>query len=164
MASRDILLQPVSAGDLIDRALRLYRRNFASLLAIAAVPGLAAVVGGLLTVFPQDKIGLQILGNLITWGLKPVVNLMIIGVLTRVVADHLMLGREISFRRTWRLLLSKFGRLSGVATIGWLFLPISTVIIGGIVAVGAGVASGARRSAQDRSASGRATALPGADL
>jgi hypothetical protein len=34
------ILEPMSIGDIIDRSVRLYRRNFGSLLAVAAVPSL----------------------------------------------------------------------------------------------------------------------------
>jgi hypothetical protein len=139
MAARDLLLQPVSAGDLIDRALRLYRKNLGSLLAIAAIPGLIAVVGGLLTVFAQDQVGSIILGGMIIWVVTPILNLMVVGALTRVLADYLMVGREISFRRTWRLLLVRSGRLFGVALIGWLLLFVSLMILGGGSALGIGV-------------------------
>jgi hypothetical protein len=139
-ASRDLLLQPVSAGDVIDRALRLYRHNFTSLLAIAALPGLTAITGGLLTVFTQDHLGFILLGGWITWGVAPVVNLMVIGALTRVIADHLMHGAELSFRRTWRLLRQRFARLLGVSMIGWMLVPVSALLVGGVALFGAGIA------------------------
>src|SRR5436190_22625409 len=38
------ILEPMSTGDVIDRAVRLYRRNFTSLIAIVAVPTLIGYV------------------------------------------------------------------------------------------------------------------------
>src|SRR2546423_12150184 len=38
------ILEPMSTGDVIDRAVRLYRRNFGSLIAIVAVPTLIGYV------------------------------------------------------------------------------------------------------------------------
>jgi hypothetical protein len=41
-------LEPISTGDVIDRAVRLYRRNFTALISIAAVPSLSYFVGTLM--------------------------------------------------------------------------------------------------------------------
>ncbi|MCS6805399.1 MAG: hypothetical protein RMM98_00995 [Acidobacteriota bacterium] len=132
MKSVELLLQPVSAGDLIDRAIRLYRRHFGTLLAITALPALIAVLGGLLTVFPDDDAGLSILGSLLTYSLSPVLNLMLIGGLTKVVADHVMQQQPISFVRTWQVVLHHFGQLAGVAVTGWLLLPLTIIMVGGV--------------------------------
>lgn len=145
MKSAELLLQPVSAGDLIDRAIRLYRRHFGTLLAITAVPAFIAVLGGLLTVFPDEDAGLAILGSLLTYGLSPVINLMVIGGLTKVVAEHVMEQQPISFGRTWRVVLQHFSQLLGVAVTGWLLLPLTIMMVGGMgllaIALLAGVVS-----------------------
>src|SRR5262245_45903721 len=39
---------PMSAGDIIDRAVRLYRRNFLALLRIVIAPSLVAYAGSIL--------------------------------------------------------------------------------------------------------------------
>jgi hypothetical protein len=98
-----------------------------------------AVAGGLLTVFAGADLTMTALGNLMTYGLAPILNLMIIGGLTKVVADHVMVEDPISFRRTWRVILQHASQLIGVATIGWLLLPISLAILGGIGFVGIGI-------------------------
>src|SRR5258706_6114064 len=41
------ILEPMSTGDVIDRAVRLYRRNFTPLVAIVAVPSVIGYVAGL---------------------------------------------------------------------------------------------------------------------
>jgi len=133
MRSRELLLQPVSAGDLIDRALRLYRRYLAALLAIAAVPGLVAVVGGLLAVFAGADLMMTAAGNFLTFGLSPVLNLVVIGALTKVVADHVVREEPISFRQTWQVILRDWERLLGVAAIGWLFLSTTLIVLGTIL-------------------------------
>ena len=43
-----LALAPLGAGDLIDRAVRLYRRNFFTLVRISALPVLISAVGGVL--------------------------------------------------------------------------------------------------------------------
>ena len=47
--SNDLALQPLGAGDLIDRAVRLYRRHFFTLIRIAAPPVLISAIGSTLT-------------------------------------------------------------------------------------------------------------------
>src|ERR1044071_805534 len=42
------ILEPMSTGDVIDRAVRLYRRNFTSLVAIVSVPTLIGYVSSLM--------------------------------------------------------------------------------------------------------------------
>src|SRR5262249_50709841 len=42
------ILAPMSAGDIIDRAIRIYRRNFLALLRIAIAPSLVAYAGSIL--------------------------------------------------------------------------------------------------------------------
>jgi hypothetical protein len=41
-------LEPMSAGDIIDRAVRLYRRNFIALVRIVLAPSIVAYTGGIL--------------------------------------------------------------------------------------------------------------------
>jgi hypothetical protein len=139
MKSRELLLQPVSAGDLIDRSLRLYRRHLTSLLAIAAVPGLVAVLGGLLTVFAGGDLLTPAGGHLLIYGLSPILNLMVVGGLTKVVANHVMFDEPITFRRTWQVVIQHFGRLFGVAVIGWLLLPVTVTCLIGVGVIGLGM-------------------------
>lgn len=139
MRSHELLLQPVSAGDLIDRALWLYRRHLAALLTIAAVPGLVAVGGGLVTALAGTDLMVVAAGHVLTYGLSPILNLMIIGGLTKAVADHVMHQEPISVLRTWRIIIRHWGRLLSVATLGWLLLPLSLLILGGVGFVGVGI-------------------------
>src|SRR6516164_5142574 len=48
-AANDLALQPLGAGDLIDRAVRLYRRHFMTLIRIAAPPVIVSAAGSMLT-------------------------------------------------------------------------------------------------------------------
>src|SRR5215472_13432041 len=47
--SNNLALAPLGAGDLIDRAVRLYRRHFLTLLRIAAPPVLVSALGSAIT-------------------------------------------------------------------------------------------------------------------
>src|SRR5256885_15419990 len=48
-SSSELALAPLGAGDLIDRAVRLYRRHFLTLIRIAAPPVLVSAVGSTIT-------------------------------------------------------------------------------------------------------------------
>ena len=56
-APAELALAPLGAGDLIDRAVRLYRRHFLTLLRIAAPPVLLSAVGSTLTTIAFRAIG-----------------------------------------------------------------------------------------------------------
>src|SRR6185295_20009043 len=45
----DLAIAPLGAGDLIDRAVRLYRRHFLTLISIAAPPVLVSALGSTIT-------------------------------------------------------------------------------------------------------------------
>src|SRR3954469_17231536 len=55
--SNDLALAPLGAGDLIDRAVRLYRRHFLTLIRIAAPPVLVSALGSTLTTFAFRELG-----------------------------------------------------------------------------------------------------------
>src|SRR4030095_15947480 len=53
----DLALAPLGAGGLIDRAVRLYRRHFLTLIRIAAPPVLLSAAGSTLTTIAFRAIG-----------------------------------------------------------------------------------------------------------
>src|SRR5438132_4073200 len=48
-SSSELALAPLGAGDLIDRAVRLYRQHFLTLIRIAAPPVLVSALGSAIT-------------------------------------------------------------------------------------------------------------------
>src|SRR5207237_9017191 len=48
-SSSELALAPLGAGDLIDRAVRLYRQHFLTLIRIAAPPVLVSAIGSTIT-------------------------------------------------------------------------------------------------------------------
>src|SRR2546428_3439258 len=48
-ANSELALAPLGAGDLIDRAVRLYRQHFLTLIRIAAPPVLVSAIGSTIT-------------------------------------------------------------------------------------------------------------------
>lgn len=131
------ILEPMSVGDVIDRAVRLYRRNFVPLLCIVAVPGFIGYLATTTFWFGYSK---MVLGAGPTGEMTPdafsIVMLLLGGILypvwlftllftvagmSRVIGDHIMLGEPITFR-TWYKAARK--RLGDIVLMGLLFLVI----------------------------------------
>jgi hypothetical protein len=121
------ILEPMSTGDVIDRAVRLYRRNFAPLVAVAAVPSLIGYVSSMLIIYgytsmfsdiergpsPESattSMSLVLLGMLAypVWFFALLV--MVCG-LSRAVADHVMLGEPITFRKCFAAVRKRLGNI-----------------------------------------------------
>src|SRR5256884_3802653 len=78
----DLSLAPLGAGDLIDRAVRLYRRHFMTLIRIAAPPVIINTLGSLLLT----------LGGLSTWSAGGVVLLSLLMFLIQVGLNVIVIG------------------------------------------------------------------------
>src|SRR5262249_36448423 len=131
------ILEPMSTGDVIDRAVRLYRRNFTPLVAIAAVPTLIGYVVSLMFWYGYTSL----LSSATTSGIVPVpailmlvvgglgypvwmdVLLLTISGLSRVVGDHLMLREPITFRGCWAAARRRIGAITlmGLLCLALLF-------------------------------------------
>jgi hypothetical protein len=137
---RNYLLTPLGVGDLIDRAVRLYRRNFFALVKIAAAPVIVSAVGGVLvtigwrgfytagkevsfllyTMMLAAGLFLQIGGNLST--------LMVMGGATRNFVRYLLWGEPVSARETFRSVKSRFWSLLGAAVLIGFLLTVFTLL------------------------------------
>jgi hypothetical protein len=134
------ILEPMSTGDVIDRAVRLYRRNFTALVAIVAVPSVIGYLAGLAFTTGYAKLltSVAIPGSagmegsallLLILGLigQPVwffVYVFTVTGLARVIADHLMLGETITVRRCFSAARQRLGDIALLALLmfGVLFL------------------------------------------
>jgi len=131
------ILEPMSTGDVIDRAVRLYRRNFTPLVAIAAVPTLIGYVVSLMFWYGYTSllssattsgiVRVPAILMLVVGGLGyPVwmyVLLLTISGLSRVVGDHLMLSEPITFRGCWAAARRRIGAITlmGLLCLALLF-------------------------------------------
>lgn len=121
------VIVPLGPGDLIDRAVRFYRGNFWTFVAMAAPP---VVVGALVSVIwtfitrnyiydgsglsPIDNIGYYVsvwLGGLAIWFVVLVCTFAVMGGASRNFVRHLLFGERITFRSTYKNLWAKFGPL-----------------------------------------------------
>jgi hypothetical protein len=120
------ILEPMSTGDVIDRAVRLYRRNFTPLVAITAVPTLIGYVVTLMFWYgytslltgaassrgmPITAIWMLALGGL-GYPIWMFTLLSTVCGLSRVVGDHVMLGTPITFRGCFAAVRRRLGAIT----------------------------------------------------
>src|SRR5918911_4052571 len=131
-AVNQLSLVPLGAGDLIDRAVRLYRRHFVTLIRIAAPPviittlgSLMATVGGRSRRLTAGTLLLILIGFLIQVG-GMLLNMMVMGGAARNLITHLLWNEPFSARTTYRNVRARFGGLLGASVIVafWLFLAM----------------------------------------
>jgi hypothetical protein len=131
------ILEPMSTGDVIDRAVRLYRRNFTPLVAIVAVPTLTGYIVSLMFWFGYTELlttverpGSQGVSGVaaLMMGLGAIgypvwffVLLVTVSGLSRVIGDHVMLNEAITFRKCFT---STRRRLGDIFLMGLISLAI----------------------------------------
>ena len=145
------ILEPMSTGDVIDRAVRLYRRNFTPLISIAAIPSVLGYIVSLLFWFGLSElenagrvnagaISFIILGA-IGYPVWLFVLLVTIAGLSRIVGDHVMLEEPITFRGFVQSIRHRFkdiflmGLLSLVALVA-IYMAVSVVIFALFMVIG----------------------------
>jgi len=137
------ILEPISTGDVIDRAVRLYRRNFLPLISIAAVPTLIGYFVSILfwsgyssmlnagagnRNVPVSSIVLIMVGvvGYPIWGYA---FLLTISGLSRVVGDHIMLSEPITFRGWFAAVRRRLGAITLMGLILIAMLAFSYFVI-----------------------------------
>lgn len=130
----DLALAPLGAGDLIDRAVRLYRRHFLTLIRIAAPPVVISAAGSTLTTIAFRAIGatpsgvrllmylLVAFGGGIVIAIGSLFSLIVMGGATRNLVAHLLWYEPVSFRATYRAVKSRFWGLLGASFLVALWL------------------------------------------
>ncbi|HET9530265.1 MAG TPA: hypothetical protein VFQ92_07935, partial [Blastocatellia bacterium] len=133
------ILEPMSTGDVIDRAVRLYRRNFTPLLAIVAVPTVIGYIVSLMFWFGYTELLsggsrsgpsevsagaalVMVLGGL-GYPVWFFVLLVTVSGLSRVIGDHVMLNETITFRKCFASTRRRLGDifLMGMISLALLF-------------------------------------------
>lgn len=137
--AKQLSLAPLGAGDLIDRAVRLYRRHLFILIRIAAPPVIIAAAGwilcnigvrqlfvveeawelGLYVVLLIAGVGLTLAGQLFT--------LVVMGGSTRNLVAHLLHNDPVSASATYLAVKSRFWGLVGASLIVWVWIGFSSV-------------------------------------
>jgi len=143
-------LAPLGAGDLIDRAVRLYRRHFFTLIRIAAPPVLVSAVGSTFTTISFREIGntsssssvalyilvLLIGGAIILCG--SLFSIIVMGGATRTLVAHLLSNEPVTVRATYRAVKSRFwGLLVASVLVGiWLVFAAFIAFLAAEILIG----------------------------
>lgn len=158
-------LAPLGAGDLIDRAVRFYRKNFLTFVMIAAPP---VIVGTLISV-GWTVLGRQLFagnldprsgdtalyyvfvwfGNAVIWMAETIATLVVMGGASRNFVRHLLFGEPITFRETYDNTRKRFFALVGASSlitillsvIGFIFFYFGLMITGLLIILIIGIFS-----------------------
>jgi hypothetical protein len=136
----ELALAPLGAGDLIDRAVRMYRRHFLTLLRIAAPPVLVSALGSTLTTLawrelmatPSDLsmvfYVLMLMGGITITICGSLFSVIVMGGSTRTLVAHLLWNEPVTARATYRAVKSRFWGLLGASVLMALWLGFATVL------------------------------------
>lgn len=140
-----MVLAPLGAGDLIDRAVRFYRQFFWTLVLIAAPP---VIVGTLISV-GWTVLGRQIFsisanqysaenaayflflwfGTMVIWLTETIATLVVMGGASRNFVRHLLFEEPMAFGQTYRNTFKRLGGLVVASTFTAIFLGIAGFVI-----------------------------------
>jgi len=141
LAVNESQLAPLGAGDLIDRTVRLYRRNFTPLVRASAPPVLVTAVGGVLLTVAGRALGATESGGRLAvyfvlaalgvglWAVGLLMHWVVMGGASRNLVMHLLWGEPVSARAIYRNVRARF-----------LGLLAASVLVGGWVLFSAGLA------------------------
>src|SRR5687768_5210501 len=108
----ELPLAPLGAGDLIDRAVRLYRRHLFVLIRTAAPPVIIAAAGWIVfslsiqqvfTALETDDLFLYVVLSLVSFGVITggyLLTLVVMGGATRTLVAHLLRNEPVTARAT----------------------------------------------------------------
>lgn len=135
---------PLGAGDLIDRSVRFYRKNFWTFILIAAPPVVAGIlfsVGWMMlarNIFevkyadPTEAVLYRVFvwfGDLIIWVVQLVALLVVMGGASRNFVRHILFDEAMTFRETYRNVRGRLPGLIGVS----LLLTVALGIFGTVI-------------------------------
>lgn len=141
----NLSLTPLGAGDLIDRAVRFYRKNFWTLITIAAPPVIAGTLFSVVwTILGREMFSAQAapnsgerafyyfflwFGNLIIWLIETIATLVVMGGASRNFVRHLLFGEPVTFGDTYRNTFKRIGSLVAASTLLVLFLGFIGLVL-----------------------------------
>jgi hypothetical protein len=136
LSVQQLSLAPLGAGDLIDRAVRLYRRHFMTLIRIAAPPVVISAIGSVLVTVSNRstaaRLGggdvLLILFGFLLWVGGILLNVIVMGGAARNLITHLLWNEPFSARTTYRNVRARFWGLLGASVIVAIWIFIAFVI------------------------------------
>ncbi len=135
-------LAPLGAGDLIDRAVRLYRRHVFTLIRIAAPPVIVSAIGWVLLGIAWRAVFVTPSGALLLFyfflgalGAALVVggyvfSLIVMGGAAHNLVTHLLWNEPVSMRATYAAVRSRFWGLLGATVIMVAWVGVSVMVAG----------------------------------
>ena len=144
-----LALAPLGAGDLIDRAVRLYRRHLFVLIRTAAPPCIIVAAGWILfsisirRIFVADQSD-DLVFYVFAWFLSIAMMLggylftvVVMGGATRTLVAHLLRNDAVTARATYAAVRSRFWGLLGASLIVllWIFASLIAASTGGQMAM-----------------------------
>lgn len=148
-SANDLHLVPLGAGDLIDRAVRLYRRHLFTLMRIAAPPVVVTAIGWVLWTISTRRVGstpdtaglffyaLLILAAILIVIAGHIFSLLVMGGASRNLVTHLLWNEPVLARTTYAAVRSRFWSLLGATLIVVLWLGLASMVglFGGYIIV-----------------------------
>jgi hypothetical protein len=136
VAFNQLSLAPLGAGDLIDRAVRLYRRHFMTLIRIAAPPVVISATGSVLITIggrtPARMLtageALLLFFGFLLWIGGWLFNVIVMGGAARNLITHLLWQEPFSARATYRNVRQRFWGLLGASVIIALWIGIAFIV------------------------------------
>ncbi len=143
-SNSQLALTPLGAGDLIDRSVRFYRKNFWTFILIASPP---IVMGAIFLICwmilaknlfsvsaanPTEATFYQFflsLGSFFIWFIQLIAVFVVMGGASRNFVRHLLFGEPITFRETYKNVKSRFWGLTGTSTLLVFLLGFFGLII-----------------------------------
>jgi hypothetical protein len=139
-SANDLHIVPLGAGDLIDRAVRLYRRHLFVLIRIAAPPVFVSAVGsvmwaiawrGFFATPSGAELALYVLLGTVGLTLLAgghIFSLIVMGGASRNLVTHLLWNEPVLARTTYAAVRSRFWSLLGAAIIMGLWLGVASSV------------------------------------
>jgi len=138
--ANDLHLVPLGAGDLIDRAVRLYRRHLFTLMRIAAPPVVVTAIGWVLwtistrgVVNTPDTATLVLYVFLIFTAVVVIIgghifSLLVMGGASRNLVTHLLWNEPVLARTTYAAVRSRFWSLLGATLLVVMWLGLASMV------------------------------------
>ena len=129
LAFNQLPLSPLGAGDLLDRAVRLYRRHFMTLVRMAAPPIVVSAIGSVLITVGWREAAitsnstaltiyiLLIFAGVVLWVSGLLLSGVVLGGATRNLVAHLLWNEAVSARTTYRNVRARFWSLLGATLV-----------------------------------------------
>ena len=138
--SNELALAPLGAGDLIDRAVRLYRRQFLTLIRIATPPVLVSALGSTIVTIAFRELSstsselrlvmyvFVFIAGLVVTLCGSLFSLIVMGGATRNLVAHLVRNEPVTARTTYRAVKERFWGLLGASILVALWLAFAAII------------------------------------